>query len=187
MQALTPGQLLGQSRIVYLSGEITTATAELVVGQLLALDGLDHDAEIKLVLSSYGGSVYAGLGIYDAMQLVEAPVSTLCIGPAFSMAAWLLAAGEPGLRRATTHARIMVHQASSGLQGTTSDIRVAAENMLANERMMCELLARHTGKTLEEIERAIQRDLWMSAEEARAFGLIDTIVPPAARKAARLR
>jgi ATP-dependent Clp protease protease subunit len=177
-------QLLRESRIVYLSGEITTPSAESVVTQLFALDALDHTAEIKLYISSYGGSVYAGLAIYDAMQIVEAPVSTLCIGAAFSMAAWLLAAGEPGQRSATRHSRIMLHQASAGVMGTSSDIKVAAENVLQCERLMTDLLARHVGRPAEDVGRAIERDLWLTAEQALAFGLIDRIAQPCSRKTA---
>ena len=173
---------LHENRIVYLSGEITTAVADWVISRLLVLDSLDRDAEIRMYITSPGGSVYAGLAIYDAMQMIEAPVSTFCIGPAFSMACWLLAAGEPGRRFATPHARVMLHQASVGLGGSTTDIRIAADNMLATETMMNRILARHTGRSTEEIERAIERDLWMGPDEARRFGLVDGVAPPPERK-----
>ena len=178
----SPGQILHESRIVYLSGDIATPSAELVVQRILALDAIDHQAEIKLYLTSFGGSVHAGLAIYDAMQLVEAPVSTFCLGAAFSMAAWLLAAGEPGRRFAAPNARIMLHQASGGLMGTTADIQVAAENMLQTERTMNDLLARHTGRTSDAIRAAIQRDLWLTPTQAMEFGLIDGVTQPAERK-----
>jgi ATP-dependent Clp protease protease subunit len=173
---------LYESRIIYLSGDITTATARWVVAHLLVLDAIDHEAEIKLYISSYGGSVYAGLAIYDAMQLIEAPVATFGIGPAFSMAAWLLAAGEPGRRVAMPTARVMLHQASADIQGKSDEIRIAAANILQSERQFSEILARHSGRSAEEIATAIRRDLWMTPEEAQAFGLIDAIVAPRPEK-----
>jgi ATP-dependent Clp protease protease subunit len=176
------GEILHESRVVYVSGDIATPTAESVVQRILALDAIDRRAEIKLYITSFGGSVHAGLAIYDAMQLVEAPVSTFCLGAAFSMAAWLLAAGEPGRRFAAPNARIMLHQASGGLMGTTADIQVAAENMLQTERTMNEILARHTGRTPDAIRLAIQRDLWLTPAQAKEFGLIDGVTRPAERK-----
>jgi len=173
---------LYENRIIYMSGDISTATADYVVSRLLVLDSLDPEGEIRLYLSSFGGSVYAGLAIYDAMQLVRAPISTFCIGPAFSMAAWLLAAGEPGRRFATPNSRIMIHQTSAGFLGTSADIKVAAENIIKSERLMNELLARHTRRSLADISSAVQRDLWMTAEEALRFGMIDGIAPVAPRK-----
>lgn len=166
---------LFRNRIVYLSGEITVGLADYVVGRLLVLDSIDPRAEIKLYITSHGGSCYAGLAMYDAIQLVEAPVSTFCIGPAFSMAAWILAAGEPGRRFAAPNSRIMIHQGSAGIGGTPSDIRIAAENLARNEAVMNEILARHTGRSVDEILRATERDKWMTPEEAREFGLIDEV------------
>ena len=176
------GQRLFENRIVYLSGDVTTASADDVVSRILTLDSIDHHAEIKLYLSSYGGGVYPGLAIYDAMQMVEAPVATFCIGPAFSMAAWLLAAGETGRRFASPNSRIMLHQTSGGMMGTSADVRVAAENMLKNERLMTEILARHCKRSSEEVMRAIERDLWMTPEEALDFGVIDAIAEFCSRK-----
>ena len=176
------GQRLFENRIVYLSGDVTTALADFVVSRILTLDSIDHHAEIKLYISSFGGGVYPGLAIYDAIQMVEAPVATFCIGPAFSMAAWLLAAGEPGRRFATPNSRIMLHQTSGGMMGTSSDVRVAAENMLKNERLMTEMLAHHCKRSVEEVARAIERDLWMTPDEAKAFGVIDTIAEFCPRK-----
>lgn len=175
---------LYENRIIYLSGDITTQTADYVVSRLLVLDSLDPESEIRIYISSYGGSVYSGLAVYDAMQMVNAPISTFCIGPAFSMAAWLLAAGEPGRRFATPNSRIMIHQTSAGFLGTSADIKVAAENIIKSERLMNELLARHTRQTLAEISGAVQRDLWMTPEEALRFGMIDGVAPVAARKVA---
>ncbi len=171
-----------RNRIVYLSGEITVGLADYVVSRLLVLDSIDPRAEIKLYITSHGGSCYAGLAIYDAIQLVEAPVSTFCIGPAFSMAAWLLAAGERGRRFATPNSRIMIHQGSAGIGGTPADIRIAAENLVRNEAVMNAILARHAGRSMDEILRAIDRDKWMSPEEARDFGLIDEIAAFCQRK-----
>jgi ATP-dependent Clp protease protease subunit len=177
-------QRLFENRIIYLSGEVKNEYADYVVSRLLTLDSIDHQAEIKLYLSSYGGGVYPGLAIYDAMQIVEAPVATFCLGPAFSMAAWLLAAGEPGRRCATPNSRIMLHQVSGGMMGTSADVRVAAQNMLNNDRLMTELLARHCHRTVEEVTQVIQRDLWMTPEEARDFGVIDSIAEFSPRKRA---
>ncbi|MBI2894157.1 MAG: ATP-dependent Clp protease proteolytic subunit [Deltaproteobacteria bacterium] len=178
----SPQDHLYENRIIYMSGDIVTTTADYVVSRLLILDSIDHDAEIKLYISSFGGSVYAGLAIYDAMQLVEAPVSTYCIGPAFSMAAWILAAGEPGRRSATPNSRIMLHQASAGLVGSTTDIKIAAENVIKNQALMVDLLRRHTARPVDEIARMIERDLWMTPEEALDFGLIDFVTTPCERK-----
>jgi ATP-dependent Clp protease protease subunit len=116
------------------------------------------------------------------MQMIGAPVSTFCIGPAFSMASWLLAAGEPGRRFATPNSRIMIHQTSAGFLGTSADIKVAAENIIKSERLMNELLSRHTRRSVAEITAAVERDLWMTPEEAQHFGMIDGISPVAARK-----
>lgn len=161
-----------------------TQTTDYVVSRLLVLESLDPESEIRLYLSSYGGSVYAGLAIYDAMQMVSAPISTFCIGPAFSMAAWLLAAGEPGRRFATPNSRIMIHQTSAGFLGTSADIKVAAENIIKSERLMNELLAKHTRRPVAEIAAAVERDMWMTPEQALRFGMIDGIAPVAARKRA---
>lgn len=175
-------QLFYENRIVYLSGDITEGEAKAVASQILVLDSVDHEAEIKLYMSSYGGSVFAGLAVYDAMQLVEAPVATFCVGAAFSMAAVLLAAGERGRRVTMPNARIMLHRPSAGIQGSSADIRIAAENILQSERLLTEILRLHTGRPAEEIARALDRDCWMTAEEARAFGLIDAVVPPSKAK-----
>ncbi len=169
---------LYQNRIIYLSGDITTGTADYVVSRLLVLDSLDPTAEIKLYISSFGGSVYAGLAIYDAMQLIRAPVATFCIGPAFSMAAWLLAAGSPGRRSATPNSRVMLHQASAGFLGTSADIKVAAENIIKTEELTVRILADHTGRPPGDIAALIQRDLWLTATEAVELGLIDTVTTP---------
>jgi ATP-dependent Clp protease protease subunit len=168
-------QYLLENRIIFLSGDIDTKVAEHVITSMLVLDSLDKRTDIKLYISSYGGSVYAGLAIYDCMQMIEAPISTFCIGPAFSMAAWLLAAGEKGKRYATPNSKIMLHQAWAQTAGTTSDIKVAAENIIGLEKKMIEILSRHTGKTNRQLNRSIQRDFWMNPQEAINFGVIDHI------------
>jgi ATP-dependent Clp protease protease subunit len=178
----SPHRHLYENRILYLSGDITTTSADQVVAGLVALDAIDHEAEIKLYLSSFGGSVYAGLAVYDAMMLVRAPVSTLCIGPAFSMAAWLLAAGAPGRRYASRNARIMLHQASAGFSGTTGDIKVAAENILQNQDLLTEILALHTGRDVVDVARMIDRDLWLTPEQALEVGIVDGIIPACGHK-----
>lgn len=177
-------QRLRENRIVYLAGDITTVAADDTVSRLLALDAIDHAAEIKLYITSHGGSLYAALGIYDAMQVIEAPVATLCLGAAFGAAAWLLAAGAPGRRFATASSKILVHQGLAGVAGTTGDIRIAAQNAMKNEQLMVELLARHTGRSVEDVARAIERDLWLTPEQAVSFGIVDAVVGPSARKPA---
>ncbi len=173
---------LYENRIVYLSGDINTPAAEPVIQRLLILDCLDHEAEIKLYISSFGGSVFAGLGIYDAMQTIEAPVSTVCLGIAASMAAWLLAAGEPGRRFATPNARIMIHQGSMQAAGSTSDMKIAVQQLIENERLMNEILARHCGRPAEEMAELVARDLWLTPQGAIDLGLIDGVAPHHARK-----
>lgn len=173
---------LYRNRIIYMSGDIATGTADYVVSRLLVLDSLDPTAEIKLYISSFGGSVHAGLAIYDAIQLVDAPVATFCIGPAFSMAAWILAAGEPGRRLATPNSRIMIHQSTAGLMGTSADIKIAAENILSTQALALDLLGRHTGHPASELAALIDRDLWMTPAHARELGLIDAIAEPSERK-----
>jgi ATP-dependent Clp protease protease subunit len=177
-----PAEHLLRNRIIILSGDITTRVAEWVITRLLVLDNIDPEAEIALYLMSAGGSVRAGFAIYDTMLMVGAPVSTLAIGPAFSMAAWLLAAGERGRRFATPNSKIMIHQSSAGTFGTAADVKIAAQQLLDSERRLNELLATHTQRSVEEIEQAVQRDCWMSPTEAKEFGLIDAIAPIAETK-----
>ena len=175
--AKSPDSYLLENRIVYLSGDVNTSSADHVITNLLVLDSIDKKKDISLYISSYGGSVYAGLAVYDCMQMIESPVKTFCIGPAFSMAAWLLAAGERGKRYASPNSRILLHQAWLQTSGTTSDVRIAAENIIDIEKKMIEILAFHTRKSTIEIEKSIQRDLWMNAEQAKAFGIIDHVIP----------
>lgn len=175
--SMSPLQHLLENRIIYLSGEVDTSSAHHVITNLLVLNSLDKESDIRLYISSHGGSVYAGLAIYDCIQMIDAPVSTFCIGPAFSMAAWLLAAGGFGKRYATPNSRILLHQAWAQTSGTTSDIKIAAENIIDLEDKMIKILSFHTKKSKEIVERSIQRDLWLNAEGAKKFGIIDHIIP----------
>jgi len=172
-----PSQYLLENRIIFLAGEINTSSADYAISNLLVLNSIDKESDIRLYITSYGGSAYAGLAIYDCIQMIEAPVATFCLGPAFSMAAWILASGDFGKRYATPNSRILLHQAWIQTAGTTADIRVAAENIMELEKKMISILAYHTKKSFEEIDKSIQRDLWLNAEEAKEFGIIDHIVP----------
>ena len=168
--------LLLRNRIIFLGSEVNDTIANLIVAQLLYLQQEDPEREIQLYINSPGGSSDAGLAIYDTMQLINNPVSTTCIGMAASMGAWLLAGGARGKRTALPNSRILIHQGSSGFQGTAADIEVQAREMLRLEARMVELLASDTGQTVERIKRDINRDYWMSATEAVEYGLIDSIV-----------
>lgn len=172
-----PSQHLLENRIIYLAGEINTTCADYVISNLLVLNSIDKESDIRLYITSYGGSAYAGLAIYDCIQMIESPVATFCLGPAFSMAAWILASGDLGKRYATPNSRILLHQAWLQTSGTVSDIRIAAENIMELEKKMIDILAYHTKKASKIIEKSIQRDLWLNAEAAKKFGIVDHIVP----------
>ena len=172
------GQEFLQNRIIYLAGEIDTKQAEYVVSGLLVLNALDKEKRINLYISSFGGSVDAGMAIYDCMQIVDAPVATYCIGFAYSMAAWLLAAGEKGSRCATMHSKIMIHQIRSGTIGTTTDIQIDAQRMLEDQNLMTRILSYHTGRRFEDIKERGQNNLWLRPHEAIEFGIIDKILEP---------
>ena len=163
-------------RIVFLGSEVDDDVVNVIIAQLLFLDADAPGKDIHLYINSPGGSVTAGLALYDTMQVLQSPVSTICMGFAASMACFLLAAGEKGKRSALPHARIMQHQPSSGAEGTAADIALQAKEVLHARTQMYELLARHTGQPLERIERDFDRDYYMSAEEARAYGIIDHVV-----------
>ncbi len=163
-------------RIVMLSEEVNDATASLVVAQLLYLEAQDPDKDIQFYINSPGGSVSAGLAIYDTMQYIKADVSTICVGMAASMGAFLLAAGAKGKRIALPNAEIMIHQPSGGSRGQASDIKIQAEQILRIRDNLNRILAENTGKTVEEIARDTERDNFMSAEEAREYGLIDKVI-----------
>ncbi|MCL2408050.1 MAG: ATP-dependent Clp endopeptidase proteolytic subunit ClpP [Oscillospiraceae bacterium] len=163
-------------RIVFLSEEVNDTTASLVVAQLLYLEAQDPDKDIQFYINSPGGSVTAGLAIYDTMQYIKADVSTICIGLAASMGAFLLSAGAKGKRVALPNAEIMIHQPSGGFKGQATDIQIHAENILKIKDRLNKILAENTGKTVEEVRNASERDNFMTAEEAKAFGLIDDVI-----------
>ncbi len=170
-------------RIVFLGAPINDDVANIVIAQLLFLEADNPEKDIYLYLNSPGGVVSSGMAIYDTMQHLRAPINTICMGMAASMGSFLLAAGTPGKRAALPHARIMIHQPSGGAQGTAADIEIQAREILYLRGRMNELYARHTGQPIDRIERDMDRDRFMSAEEAKEYGLIDTVFTP--RKAAQ--
>ncbi|MBE6970028.1 MAG: ATP-dependent Clp endopeptidase proteolytic subunit ClpP [Ruminococcaceae bacterium] len=163
-------------RIIMLSEEVNDTTASLIVAQLLYLEAQDPDKDIQFYINSPGGSVSAGLAIYDTMQYIKADVSTICIGLAASMGAFLLAAGAKGKRIALPNAEIMIHQPSGGSRGQASDIKIQAEQILKIREKLNKMLAENTGKSVEQIALDTERDHYMSAEEALAYGLIDKVI-----------
>ncbi|MEU7750901.1 ATP-dependent Clp protease proteolytic subunit [Micromonospora sp. NPDC049171] len=165
-----------RERIVFLGTEVTEESANQICAQILLLAAEDADRDIFLYINSPGGSVSAGMAVYDTMRYVRNDVATLALGFAGSMGQFLLCAGAAGKRYALPHSRIMMHQPSGGMGGTASDIRIQAENMLYVKRTMQELIAQHSGRTLEEIQRDWDRDRWYTAEQARDYGLIDQVL-----------
>jgi ATP-dependent Clp protease protease subunit len=165
-----------RDRIVFLVGPVTDQTANLIVAQLLFLESENPEKDIALYINSPGGSVYAGMAIYDTMQFIGAQVSTLCTGMAASMGAFLLLAGAPGKRFSLPNSRIMIHQPSGGSQGTAADVEIQAREVLYQRQRLNHITAERTGQTLEQIHRDSDRDNYMSAEEARAYGLIDQVL-----------
>ena len=165
-----------EDRIIFLGGEIYDQVADLVVAQMLFLEAKDPDKDIQLYINSPGGSVTAGLAIYDTMQYIKCDVSTICIGLAASMGAFLLAAGTKGKRFALPNSEIMIHQPMGGTRGPASDIKIHAEQILKIKKRLNEILSERTGQPLEKVERDTDRDFFMSAEEAKAYGLIDDVI-----------
>jgi ATP-dependent Clp protease protease subunit len=163
-------------RIIFLGTPINDDVANIVIAQMLFLAADNPERDINLYINSPGGSVSAGMAIYDTMQFLDAPVRTICMGLAASMGAFLLAAGATGKRSALPHARIMIHQPSGGAQGTAADIEIQAREILYLRHKMNELFGKHTGRPVEQIERDIDRDRFMSAEEAQAYGIIDHVI-----------
>ena len=163
-------------RIVFLSDEVNDTTASLVVAQMLFLEAQDAEKEISFYINSPGGSVTAGMAIYDTMQFIKCDVSTICVGLAASMGSFLLAAGAPGKRLALPNSEIMIHQPLGGAQGQASDIKIQADHILFIRNRMNTLLAQMTGQPMEVIERDTDRDNWMTAEDAVKYGIIDKIV-----------
>ena len=165
-----------KERIIFLTGQINDNLASLITAQLLFLEAEDPKKEIYLYINSPGGLVTAGLGIYDTMQYIKPEISTLCIGQAASMGSFLLAAGTKGKRFSLPNSRIMVHQPSAGFQGQATDIEIHANEVLSLKKRLNEIYSKHTGKNVEEIKSALERDNFMTAEVAKAFGLIDEVV-----------
>lgn len=167
-----------KDRIIFLGGEVDDDTANIIVAQMLFLEADDPDKDIFLYINSPGGSVSAGMAIYDTMRYLKCEVSTLCIGMAASMGAFLLAAGAKGKRKALPHAEIMIHQPLGGAKGQATDIQIQAEQILRIKKTMAELMAQNTGKPLKTIEKDVERDHYMTAKEALAYGIIDDIIEP---------
>ncbi len=165
-----------KDRIVFLGTEVNDSIANLITAQLLYLESEDADKDIWLYINSPGGSVTAGMAIYDTMQLVSPEVGTICMGLGASMGQFLLCAGAPGKRFSLPHARIMMHQPSGGFQGQASDIAIQAEQMLYVKKLMAERIAEHTGRPLEQIEADSERDRWFKADEAKDYGMIDKVI-----------
>ena len=165
-----------KERIIFLTGQINDNVASLVTAQLLFLEAEDPKKEIYLYVNSPGGLVTAGLGIYDTMQYVKPDISTLCIGQAASMGSFLLAAGTKGKRFSLPNSRIMVHQPSAGFQGQATDIEIHANEVLSLKKRLNEIYSKHTGKSVDEIKSALERDNFMTADTAKSFGLIDEVV-----------
>lgn len=167
-----------KDRIIFLGEEVTDVSANLIVAQLLFLESEDPNKDIQLYINSPGGSVSAGLAIYDTMHYVKCDVSTICMGMAASMGAFLLAGGAKGKRFALPNAEVMIHQPSGGAQGPATDIKIVADKILQTKKKLNEMLAANTGQPYDVIAADTERDRWMTAEEAKAYGLIDEIVAP---------
>ena len=165
-----------KERVIFLSGEVEDRMANLIVAQLLFLESEDPKKDINIYINSPGGSVTAGMAIYDTMQFIKPDVRTLCIGQACSMGAFLLAGGAAGKRAALPNARVMIHQPLGGLRGQASDIQIHAQEILKIKQTLNERLAFHTGQSIERIEKDTDRDNFMSAEEAKAYGLVDDVL-----------
>ena len=165
-------------RIVFLGTPVTDEIANLIVAQLLHLQAEDPDKDISLYINSPGGSVYAGLAIYDTMQFIKPDVQTICVGIAMSMGALLLGGGAPGKRMSLPNSKILIHQVSSSFQGQASDIEIHAKEIIDTRKRLDEILADHTGQPLEKVSRDTERDYFMTAEEAKEYNLIDKVVEP---------
>ena len=165
-----------KERIIFLGGEVNDVMADLIVAQLLFLEAEDPDKDIQIYINSPGGSVSAGLAIFDTMQYIKPQVSTICMGMAASMGAFLLAAGEKGKRFALPNAKIMIHQPLGGTQGQAEDIRIHAENIIKTRQQLNDILTERTGQPLEKIAKDTDRDYYMTSEEAKEYGLIDEVI-----------
>ena len=167
-----------KDRIIFLTGEIDSATANIIIAQMLFLEMENPDADIMLYINSPGGEITAGMAIYDTMRYLKCEVSTICVGMAASMAAVLLSSGAKGKRKALPNAEVMIHQPLGGTQGQATDIAIHAERILKMKKKLNEILAENSGKDLAEIEHDVERDYFLTAEEAMAYGLIDEIIAP---------
>jgi len=167
---------LMMDRIIFLGTQVSDQSANIIQAQLLYLDSIDPDKDISLYINSPGGSVYAGLGIYDTMQYINSDVSTICTGMAASMAAVLLVAGQSGKRFALPHSRVMIHQPMGGIQGQASDIEITAREILKLKSELYNIIATHSGQPFDKVEADSDRDYWMIAEEAREYGMIDKVL-----------
>ena len=166
---------LMMDRIIFLGTEVNDYTANVIQAQLLYLDSVDNDRDISIYLNTPGGSVYAGLGIYDTMQFVSSRVATICTGMAASMGAVLLVAGEKGMRAALPHSRVMIHQPLGGIQGQASDIEITAKEILKLKDELYQIIADHSSQSVERIRQDADRDFWMTADEALKYGMIDKV------------
>ena len=169
---------LMMDRIIFLGTDVNSHVANIIQAQLLFLESLDASKDIQIYINSPGGEVYSGLGIYDTMQFIKPEVATICTGMAASMAAVLLCAGAKGKRSALPHSRVMIHQPLGGMQGQASDLEIAAREILKVKKELYTILSDHSGQPFEVIERDSDRDYWMTAEEALAYGMVDKILTP---------
>jgi len=167
---------LMMDRIIFLGTGINDDVSNIIQAQLLFLESTDKSRDIQIYLNSGGGGVYAGLGIYDTMQYIQPDVATICTGLAASMAAVLLCAGAPGKRTALKHSRVMIHQPSGGAEGQSSDIQIAAKEILILKNELYEIISSHSGKSFEQVEKDSDRDYWMTSQEAKEYGLIDDVL-----------
>lgn len=165
-----------KDRIVFLGTPVTDEIANIVIAQLLFLSSEDQEKDINLYINSPGGIVTAGMAIYDTIQFMKTPVSTICVGQAASMAAVLLAAGKKGKRFALPNSRIMIHQPSGGAQGQATDIQIQAQEIMQTKKRLNQILAYHTGKSVEQIEKDVERDYFMSSDESKNYGIIDEVI-----------
>ncbi len=170
--------LLLRERIVFLGQEVDDHIANLIIAQILHLEARDPDREIQLYINSPGGMAYAGMAIYDVMQHVRPPVSTICVGMGMSAAAMILCAGAPGKRLALPSSKIMIHQGSAGTRGAPSDMEIQLREVLSTTKRMAQIIAFHSGRSLEQVERDLDRDYFMTAQEALDYGIIDEVLAP---------
>jgi ATP-dependent Clp protease protease subunit len=184
-QDINPGTILYNNRILFLFGTIDQETASDIIPRLLVMNSLGAEP-IKMFINSPGGEISAGMAIYDTMQFIESPVYTICIGHCASMATWLLAAGETGNRIASENSQIMIHQGRTIMGGSFSDLKVNMEEFERTQERMIKLLSRHSNKNMEEIQNAIERDCWMTPQEALEFGIVDRVVSSSSQEATPL-